>query len=192
MPSESIDLARRSAEGDKESIAKLLRLIGPRIARVVRAVLGREHPDLDDAIQLSLIGFVQALPAFRGECEPDAYASTIAVRAAVAARKRAHVHRARHEQTVETLPLEAPSPSEQAEAQKRKELVRDLLSELPPEQAETLAMRVVLGWSREEIAAHTGAPLNTVRSRMRLAKEALKKKIEANAALLEALEVDRK
>ena len=50
-------------------------------------------------------------------------------------------------------------------------------------------MRVMLGWSREEIAEYTKAPVNTVRSRMRLAKEALKRRIEADPARLAALEV---
>ena len=189
-PSEAMTLARHAADGDREATAKLLKMLAPRLARVVRAVLGASHPDLDDAIQLSLIGFVQALPAFRGECDPSGYATTIAVRTAVATRKRAHIHRARHEQATETIPEHAPSPSESVEAHKRKEIVRDLMGQLPAEQAETLAMRVVLGWSREEIAQHTGAPVNTVRSRMRLAKEALKKRIEGNVALLEALEVE--
>jgi RNA polymerase sigma-70 factor, ECF subfamily len=190
IPSEAMTLARAAARGDKEATAKLLRAIGPRLARVVRAVLGASHPDLDDAIQLSLIGFVQALPAFRGECDPSGYATTIAVRTAVATRKRSYLHRSRHEPTTEALVEHEPSPSDRADAQRRKELVRDLLMELPSEQAETLAMRVVLGWSREEIAEYTGAPVNTVRSRMRLAKEALKKRIEADPTLLEALEVE--
>src|SRR2546422_54284 len=68
-------------------------------------------------------------------------------------------------------------------------VVRDLLGALPAEQAEALAMRVALGWSLEEIATHSGAPLNTVRSRLRLAKEALKRRIESDAGLLDALEV---
>ena len=75
-------------------------------------------------------------------------------------------------------------------AQRRKEILRELLAELPAEQAEALAMRVVLGWSIEEIAVQSSAPLNTVRSRLRLAKESLRKTIESQPGLCEALEVD--
>jgi RNA polymerase sigma-70 factor (ECF subfamily) len=42
----------------------------------------------------------------------------------------------------------------------------------------------------EEISAASGAPINTVRSRMRLAKEALRKRIEADPALRDLLEVE--
>jgi RNA polymerase sigma-70 factor (ECF subfamily) len=154
-------------------------------------VLGGAHPDVDDAIQQALIGFVQALPAFRGDCDPSGYATVIAVRAAVAVRKRTHVDHARRDDAADAdeIPGHRLSPGEEAAAQQRKELLRDLLAELPSEQAEALAMRVVLGWSLEEIAAHSGAPLNTVRSRLRLAKEGMRRRIEEKPGLLEALEV---
>ncbi len=190
-PSEAMVLAREAAAGSSPATAKLLRMLAPRISRVVRAVLGPAHADVDDAIQLSLIGFVQALPAFRGECDPAGYATTIAVRTAIGVRKRTKLQRSRVEDDAETdgIAVAGPTPGEHADAEKRKRLLRDLLAELPEEQAETLALRIVLGWSREEIAEYTQAPVNTVRSRMRLAKEALKKRIEADPILLDALEV---
>jgi RNA polymerase sigma-70 factor (ECF subfamily) len=190
QPSEAMELARLAAAGDKIATSKLLRLLAPRLSRVVRAVLGSQHADVDDAFQLSLIGFVQALPAFRGECDPAGYATTIAVRTALATRRRARTLQTRQE-TAEsaTLVEHGPSPRDEAESTRRKDALRDLLGHLAPEQGETLAMRVVLGWSLGEIAEYTNAPLNTVRSRLRLAKEALKKRIEADPSLLEMLEV---
>jgi RNA polymerase sigma-70 factor (ECF subfamily) len=191
-PTSTMELARIAATGDSAATGKLLRALAPRISRVVRAVLGAGHPDVDDAIQQALIGFVQALPAFRGDCDPLGYASIIAVRAAVAARKRSRTDHARRDDgaDADAIPGRRPSPGDEAAAQKRKSLLRDLLSELPVEQGEALAMRVVLGWSLEEIAAQSGAPLNTVRSRLRLAKEGMKKRIESEPALIEALEVE--
>jgi RNA polymerase sigma-70 factor (ECF subfamily) len=185
-------LARAAAQGDSAATGQLLRTLAPRLGRVVRAVLGGGHPDLDDAIQQSLIGLVQALPAFRGDCEPLGYATIIAVRTAVATRKRSRSDQSRREDGVEADLMEGhhPSPGEEAAATHRKELLRDLLDDLPSEQAEALAMRVVLGWSIKEIASHSGAPLNTVRSRLRLAKEALKSRIEQDPGLVEALGMD--
>ena len=60
--------------------------------------------------------------------------------------------------------------------------------ELPDRAQTALALRVVLGLSLGEVAAATHVPLNTVRSRIRLAKEALMARIEADPALLELLE----
>lgn len=189
-----VDLARGAAAGDLQKSSRLLKALAPRIATVVRVVMGREHPDADDVIQQSLIAFLQALPAFRGECHPSSYASRIAVRTAVAARRRARQTHSREGVELDEVDHSdagtSPSPGEEIAAELRKRLLRDLLAELPEEQAESLALRVVLGWSLEEVATATGAPLNTVRSRIRLAKEALRRRIEADPRLIENLEVE--
>jgi RNA polymerase sigma-70 factor (ECF subfamily) len=184
-------LARAAAQGDGIATGQLLRALAPRLGRIVRAVLGGNHPDLDDAVQQSLIGLVQALPAFRGDCEPLGYATIIAVRTAVATRKRSRTDQSRRGEPIEADLTEdsSPSPGEEAVSNRRRELLRGLLDDLPTEQAEALAMRVVLGWSIKEIAIHSGAPQNTVRSRLRLAKEALKSRIEQDSELVDLLAV---
>jgi RNA polymerase sigma factor (sigma-70 family) len=182
-----IELAKRAADGNRPAAGRLLKSVAPKVIGAVRAVLGGAHPDVDDVVQLALIGFVQALPAFRGDCDPAGYARVIAVRAAIATKKRERAIRARHEPGTEPDALSSgrPSPSEAADAEARKDLVRELLCELPEEQAETLALRVGLGWSIEEIAEETGAPINTVRSRLRLAKERMRERIERSQRLRE-------
>ncbi len=50
-------------------------------------------------------------------------------------------------------------------------------------------MRIVLRSALEEIAAESGVPLNTVRSRLRLAKERLRARIENDPDLRDTLEV---
>jgi len=189
--SPAIALAREAARGDTGATAELLRRVGPRVGKVVRAVMGAGLADVDDVIQLALLGFVHALPAFRGECDPTGYACRIAARAAVAARRRV---RARNATTSPLDDLHAPeatepSPHENAARARRTELLRELLETLPEEQAECLALRAVLGWSLEEVAAASGVPVNTVRSRVRLAKEALRRRIESNPKLADELGV---
>jgi RNA polymerase sigma-70 factor (ECF subfamily) len=191
-PSAQLTLAKVAAAGDTEATRHLLEQVTPRMTRSVQVVLGFGSPDIEDVLQQSLIAFVQALPAFRGECEPVHFASRIAVRTAVAARKRTRLSRQRHdgEVDVEMLTSEGAQPSEQMRAARRKKLVLDLLNDIPDEQAESLALRFVLGWSLSEVAKATGVPLNTVRSRLRLAKEALRRRIESNPAIAEELGVD--
>jgi RNA polymerase sigma-70 factor (ECF subfamily) len=46
----------------------------------------------------------------------------------------------------------------------------------------------MVGWSLAELAEATGAPLNTVRSRLRLGKEALRRRIQGDPVLAEELE----
>lgn len=184
-------LARDAARGDTAATAQLLRAVAPLVNRVVRAMLGGGHPDVPDVVQQSLIGLVRALPAFRGECAPEGYAQTIAMRTALLARKRWRLDRLRRDDDAETEVTVDPksSPEDTALSERRRTLLRELMLEIPEEQAEALGLRIMLGWSLEEVAQAAGAPLNTIRSRLRLAKEALRKRIEAAPEVYAALEV---
>jgi len=171
---------------------ELLRSLVPGMVRAAAAILGAADPDLDDVVQQSLIGFVHALPSFRGECGPARFASRIVARTACAARRRRALQASRRVDEVDVDALEAVSPSQSAElmAERRRSALRELLADIPEEQAETLSLRVVFGFSLEEVAETTGVPVNTVRSRVRLAKEALRSRIDERPALRELLEVE--
>jgi RNA polymerase sigma factor (sigma-70 family) len=183
-------LAQQAARGDTEATAKLLRLLAPGMLRTAHALLGRAHPEVDDVAQQSMIALVQALPSFRGECTPGHFANSITTRFALAARRRQATRESRTDDGVEVDGLfsDARSAVDHVLSEKRRAAIRELLSTLPEAQAQTLALRVVLGLSLAEVAAATQVPLNTVRSRIRLAKEALMERIEADASLLELLE----
>lgn len=183
------ELASAAAAGDLSALQKLVASVGPRVAAVAQLALGASHPDLDDTIQQALIGFVQALPSFRGECEPARFAASIAVRASIATRRRATRRYADRDDAVDPDSV-GVAHGDAAIAGQRKRLVRELLSSLPEEQAESLALRIMLGWTLEQIAVATGAPINTVRSRLRSAKDALRRRIDGSASLREALGVD--
>jgi RNA polymerase sigma factor (sigma-70 family) len=185
--SAAIELARAAAAGDVRATRRLLEVVAPRVARTVRAVMGARHPEVEDAAQLALIGFVQALPSFRGECDPAQFAARIAVRTAGAVRRRARARLGAVDQCIDVDAIEAPP--EEMESARRKEFVRGLLDGLPEEQAEVLVLRIMLGWALKEIATTSGAPLNTVRSRLRLAKEALRRRIADDPVLAEALDL---
>lgn len=185
------DLAREAATGDLPAMRRLLDAVAPRVVAVVKGVLGGGSPDADDVAQESLIALVRALPAFRGECTIVGYASRIAVRTALASRRRHAAHQdKRHalENDGDTG-ASVPSVAQRAARAQRLTLLRGLLDELPASQGETFALRVVLGCSLGEIAEATGAPVNTVRSRLRLAREALRQRIESDPVLAEELEV---
>ena len=184
------ELAKRAGAGDTEATARLVKLLAPEMLRVVRGVMGPHAAEVEDAAQQALIGLVLALPAFRGECAVAGYACRIALRTALTARKGARKRQLRHDGAADmsqfpTSPAGGPPPEER----RRTELLRRLLEEIPKEQAEALALRTMLGWSIEEIARAGGVPINTVRSRLRLAKEALRKKIEKNPSVAEELGV---
>jgi RNA polymerase sigma factor (sigma-70 family) len=186
---EALDLARAAAGGDVHATRRLLELVAPRVLGAARAVMGAAHPDLQDAAQLAFIGFIQALPSFRGECDPGQFAARIAVRTAGAVKRRSRAQSLGRDASVDLDAIEAAAVD--VASARRRAIVRGLLDELPEEQAEALALRVALGWSLKEIAEATSTPLNTVRSRLRLAKEALRRRLDEDPVLAEELEARR-
>jgi RNA polymerase sigma-70 factor (ECF subfamily) len=179
-------LTRAAVAGDDLATRRLLRHISPYVLRVVRAVLGHGHGDTEDVIQDVLLIFLRALPGFRGEASVTTFVSTIAFRRAVETKRRSRdINRWLSEfQELEQANANGPSgPSEEALTNLRRELLTQVLSELPRAQAETLVLRLVSGFSLEQIAEATRCPLNTVRSRLRLGKDALRNKIDADPRL---------
>lgn len=187
------ELIGLAGEGDRDAIEQLLREVGPSMLRVVRTILGVRAGEAEDIFQESLLALIGALPSFRSECGLRHFACRIAARTAVRARRRS---RSSYERQLaaatqeEPLREPPPSPRSQFDAEQRKKMLRRLLEELPEAQAETLALRVVLGYSLADVAAATGVPVNTVRSRLRLAKESLRRRIEADPEAAELAEVE--
>jgi RNA polymerase sigma-70 factor (ECF subfamily) len=72
-----------------------------------------------------------------------------------------------------------PAPDRAAEAALVRPKLEAALASLPDEQREVFLLREHAGLRFHEIAAVTGVPENTVKSRMRYALEALREKLEA-------------
>lgn len=79
-----------------------------------------------------------------------------------------------------TLSLDPePAPDDTVALAQRDEAVRRAVAELPPEQAELVRIAFFEDRSHSEIAAATGLPLGTVKSRLRLAFGRLRKALES-------------
>ena len=175
--------------GDRDSLGRILAATAPAVLAVVRVILGSDNPDVPDVAQESLLAVKDALRSFRGEASLTQYARQIAVRTALAARRGRGardrlLERFRRESAIAQTEDPAVDPVLRA---RRTAAFRGLLDDLPEEQAETFAMRVVLDYSLDQVAAATGAPVNTVRSRVRLAREKLKQRIERDPDLWDIL-----
>lgn len=172
--------------GDQVATRRLLQHVSPFVLRVVRAVLGTGHGDIEDVVQDVLVSFLRALPDFRGEAAVTTFISSIAFRRAVETKRRSRdISRWLGEfQDLAQASSASPSPpSEEALNNLRRELVTQLLTQLSKPQAEALVLRLVCGFSIEQIAEATACPANTVRSRLRLGKDALRDRIASDARL---------
>lgn len=70
-------------------------------------------------------------------------------------------------------------PAEMAWISQKRQAVRDAMQQLPAEQRRTIELAYFGGLTQREISEHTGTPLGTVKTRMRLAMQKLRKALEA-------------
>jgi RNA polymerase sigma factor (sigma-70 family) len=186
------ELAEAARGGQPRAVRTFVVAIGPALLWVARRMLGRDHPEVEDLAQEAALNVLEALPRYRGECSVLHFARRVAVLTAMNARRR-------HEATkrtllrlstadVESLPALQPGPDAAAARRTAAMAVRSLLTTLPEPQAEALALHCVLGFTTTEIAASAGVPLETVRSRLRLAKQALRRRMLGDPALKEVIE----
>jgi len=184
--------ARKAGARDAEAMRHLIVAVGPAMLRVIRAVIGSHAADAEDVLQDASEGFLTAIAGFKGQCTVLHFACRVAVFSALAWRRRVTFRAARmvDEPEVEEWAVEdGLSPAELAVASRRRAALEMLLDELPPPQAEVLILHCALDFTVDEIAAAVERPVETVRSRLRLAKRALRARIGGSAELAEILEM---
>lgn len=173
------------------ALGTFIRAIVPHLIRVARRVLGSESSEVEDVAQEAALAVLDALPRYRGEGTVLHFACRVAVLTAMNVRRRVTTQKRSGRSAscpLEQVPSHAPGPDREAANRSLVPVVRELLLTLPENQAEALALHAVLGCTVTEIAETTQAPEETVRSRLRLAKLALRKRVLANAVLRDALE----
>ena len=85
---------------------------------------------------------------------------------------------------MDRLPSNAPAPDRQATNLRIRDQIREALEKLSDEQREVFLMREESGLPFDEIARIVGAPVNTVKSRMRYALQNLRASLEAQGVEL--------
>lgn len=175
-------LVRAVCEGDVTATHTLATVLGPALLKVVRGVLGAQHPDVEDVTQEAAMAAIEALPRFAGRSSVLHFCCRIATFTALSACRRAAARAAGRTISIDELsddegPAATDSPDADAAliATRRRRTLRRVLGLLPASQSEALVQYVILGWSVDEIARAANVPPNTARSRLRLAKEALRR-----------------
>jgi RNA polymerase sigma-70 factor (ECF subfamily) len=165
---------RAAAAGDREAARAILTRLLPRTRNLVRYLV-RGDGEAEDLAQDALIAIVRGLGTFRGEGPFESWADRVVVRSTFAAlkrRRRESIDRAQAETELRHANLEAKGTSSDDYAVRRRAVA--LLDALPEEQRHAMVMHHVLEMSIPEIAAEVGAPSETVRSRLRLARDRLR------------------
>ena len=188
---ELADLARAVCAGDRAALRTFLASIVPPLLRVARRVLGPGHPDVEDVAYEAAYAVVDRLPSFRGEGTVLHFACRVAVLTSMNVRRRdAAQKRAAQQQAgdPDAMQTDARDPEQLAVSGALVPIVRELLDTLPPALAEALALHNMLGYTVAEVAELSGAPHETVRSRLRLAKLALRRRVLGHPQLREVVD----
>jgi RNA polymerase sigma factor (sigma-70 family) len=77
----------------------------------------------------------------------------------------------------------APLPADAAVMSERSEALRRIITKLPAAQAEALLLHVALEYPIAEVAAINGVSVDTIKTRLKLAKDSLRRRIERDRAL---------
>jgi RNA polymerase sigma-70 factor (ECF subfamily) len=163
------DRIAAASRGDRAAAQALCKELLPRVRNLVRYLV-RGDSLVDDIAQEGLIAVLRGLSSYRGEGRFEAWVDRIVARTAFATLRRV---RSRPEDARE-LPADAASDDPSGEQYVLRRQVAALLDGLPAEQREAVALHFATGMTVPEIAELTGAPQETVRSRIRLGKAALR------------------
>jgi RNA polymerase sigma-70 factor (ECF subfamily) len=173
-------LARRVAEGrDRQAFVELFDHFAPRLNGYLQR-LGLERGDAEDMAQE-----VMAVLWHKAHLFDPAKSSLATWLFRIARNRRIDVARRERSRVLDPdepmlMPSEPEPVDHEMDARQRDERVRAALSELPAEQYELVQMAFFLGLSHSQIADQSGLPLGTVKSRIRLAFQRMRKILEAD------------
>lgn len=160
-----------AAAGDRAAAQVLCRELLPRVRNLVRYLL-RGDARVDDVAQEALIAVLRGLGTFRGDGRFESWVDRVVARTTFTAIRRFRA---------ETQPGEHAAiegePGGDASGGDTYALRRELalaLDRLPADQRESLVLHFAVGMTVPEIAEAAAAPIETVRSRLRLGKAALR------------------
>ena len=172
---EDSDLLQRIKGGDQEAMAVIFRRYGGAIFSVALRIL-RDPGQAEDVLQEILFQLWKSSDSFvQGRGSLGAWLVVVARNRSIDA-----LRRRKPTDSVEDVILASPQNlASEAERNTMISKVRGYMLGLPPEQQKSLEMAFFEGLSHTEIAAKTGDPLGTVKTRIRLALLSLRKELEA-------------
>ena len=175
-------LLRRIAEGDEQAIGTFYDRWHALVHGVVLRVL-RQHDDVEDVLEETFWQVwrqAERYEASRGSVQT--WLLTIARSRAldrVRSLKRLREQSLENDEGEMAVQLSAEGdPAMDAESAERRRIVIAALGELPQEQREALELGYFRGLSQSEIAERTGQPLGTIKTRMRLAMQKLRSRLQ--------------
>ncbi|MEO1038936.1 MAG: sigma-70 family RNA polymerase sigma factor [Pseudomonadota bacterium] len=166
-----------TARQDRAAFASLFSFYAPRVKAYLLRLKANDAQAEEIAQEVMLTVWRKAHQFDRGQASASTWIFRIARNRRIdAARRAARPTLDAGDPSLQ--PPELPAPDEQAHAAGREERVREAMKDLPEEQLALLRLAFFEGLSHRDIADRLGAPLGTVKSRLRLAFDKLRKSLD--------------
>ncbi len=160
------ELVRRAVAGDRLAAGRLTERHRQRVLALALRTLGNAD-DAQDVAQEALVYALQRLPELRDADKFTGWLRHITLSLCADYRRRRGTRRLGE-------PLSALTEAAEEVDYAERCTLRRAVGGLSPAYQTTFLLHYVGGWSREEVAAILGIPLNTVRSRLSAAKRTLR------------------
>ena len=180
------------ADADGDPVALRFQALRDRLVGTSYYVLGHRD-DANEAVQEAFVRCWRARGRVRGVVNDehgavtdlDAWIFTVVLNTSKDLRRRRRVRRAEALPTEETMHPVSPEPGPVAVAERRDALarIRALIHTLPDAEREVFLLRQNGDLTFEAIAATLGAPVGTVKTRMRAALRRLREALEPRSRL---------
>jgi RNA polymerase sigma-70 factor (ECF subfamily) len=170
------ELVRQAQRGDAEAFDSLARTVGDRCLAIAVRIL-RDLDLAEDAVQAALITAWSELRGLRDPSRFEPWLHRILTRACFAEARR----RKRWYEGPRILPVESAYGPDDYLTVDDRDLLERAFRRLTVQQRAVLVFHHYLGLPLPEVAARTGLPLGTVKSRMHHAKQALRASLDAEA-----------
>ena len=161
------ELLHAVARGDEESLASLYDRYRLILFGLILRIL-HSRPEAEDILQDVFIQVWKRAADFdESRGRPFTWLVTLARSRAIDRLRALDSRQRTANESVLDVPERVSDAAEDAFKSEQREVVRDALDELPAEQREALVLAYFEGLTQSEIAARLGAPLGTVKTRMR-------------------------
>jgi RNA polymerase sigma-70 factor (ECF subfamily) len=169
------ELVERAKHGDAQALNALLERHLPMVYRFVTMRLGRDHADIDDVVQETLIGAAGSIKSLRAEREGAAPAWFLTI----ARHKVAdHLRRAPASHLDADAVVAASDVQQIVGDRDRDRRLREAMTKLTSEQEEVLVLRFVLGFDLDQTATITRRTVGAVKALQHRGLASLEKVIQ--------------
>jgi len=172
-PSDATDaeLMSRIGAGDDEALTALFSRHGAMLRTIINRCVSNQS-DADDILQQCMLDVWQRASHYDpAKGQPLGWLITLARRRAIDwVRRRSSYERGKDRFSAECMPetVEDSAAEKDAASHDMAEILSKLISRLPVEQQEVIRLAFYHGMSQRQVAAHTGKPLGTIKTRIEL------------------------